>query len=69
LQNFASRNQGPVDLLQRSNVFILQGLSDSGNFSRSQQLGGYPMGLTLKLDMLAVMVAFGFLGAIVFGAF
>ena len=56
-------------MLQRSNVFILQGLSDSGNFSRSQQLGGYPMGLTLKLDMLAVMVAFGFLGAIVFGAF
>jgi hypothetical protein len=38
-------------------------------FSRRQQLGGFPMGLTLKLDMLAVMAAFGFLGAIIFGAF
>jgi uncharacterized membrane protein len=28
-----------------------------------------PMGLTLKLDVLAVVAAFGFLGAIVFGAF
>jgi hypothetical protein len=32
-------------------------------------LGGNPMGLTLKLDMLAVMAAFTFLGAIIFGAF
>jgi hypothetical protein len=56
-------------LLQCSDVFILQGLPVSGNFYMSQQLGGYPMGLTLKLDMLAVMAAFGFLGAIVFGAF
>jgi len=32
-------------------------------------LGGCLMGLTLKLDVLAVMAAFAFLGAIVFGAF
>jgi hypothetical protein len=38
-------------------------------FDGRKQLGGYPMGLTLKLDVLAVMAAFGFLGAIVFGAF
>ncbi len=35
----------------------------------SEQLGGPPMGLTLKVDVLAVVAAFGFLAAIVFGAF
>jgi hypothetical protein len=37
--------------------------------SGSEQLGGPPMGLTLKVDVLAVVAAFGFLAAIVFGAF
>jgi hypothetical protein len=34
-----------------------------------EQPGGPSMGLTLKVDVLAVMAAFGFLAAIVFGAF
>jgi hypothetical protein len=38
-------------------------------YSNRKQVGGLPMGLTLKLDVLAVMAAFGFLAAIVFGAF
>jgi hypothetical protein len=41
------------------------GLASTGR----KQLGGSPMGLTLKLDVLAVLAAFSFLGAIVFGAF
>jgi len=34
-----------------------------------ERLGGPSMGQTLKVDVLAVMAAFGFLAAIVFGAF
>jgi hypothetical protein len=56
-------------LPHRSDVFVWRyrpyGLASGSR----QQSGGYPMGLTLKLDVLAMIAAFGFLGAIVFGAF
>lgn len=49
--------------------FVLRRAVLAVAFPSCEQLGGPPMGLTLKLDILAVMAAFAFLGAIVFGAF
>jgi len=56
-------------MLRCSRLFDWRSPTLTISLPTGEQLGGPPMGLTLKVDVLAVLAAFGFLAAIVFGAF